>query len=226
MLADNFRQILERIESCRIAYDKRHSVSLVAVSKYQNSDDIKALYECGQRVFGENKVQDLRAKSENLKALPIEWHFIGSLQENKINTLLALSPTLIHSIDSIKLAYALEKRLSRDNRKQRALLQVNASQEISKSGVSIESAREIYMQILKECPHIALEGVMSIGANTDDTALVENSFKVTRDIFDSVQNVGAKTLSMGMSGDFEIAIAYGANLLRIGSKLFANTTKG
>ncbi|MCX2716768.1 YggS family pyridoxal phosphate-dependent enzyme [Helicobacter sp. MIT 21-1697] len=218
MLALNLERVLRRIERARLAYDAHQIISLVAVSKYQSEAHIRALYEYGQRAFGENKVQDLRTKSESLSDLPIEWHFIGSLQENKINTLLNLQPSLLHSLDSLKLANAVQKRLG--ERKIRALLQVNAANEASKSGVSIESAKDIYEQICATCPNVKLEGIMSIGAHSDDRALIERSFKLTRDVFDSLKPNGAKILSMGMSGDFEIAIAYGANLVRIGSKLF------
>lgn len=211
-------RILRRIERARLAYDAHQIISLVAVSKYQDTDAIRAMYECGQRAFGENKVQDLRAKSVVLDDVPLEWHFIGSLQENKINALLSLRPSLLHSLDSIKLAQALQKRLG--ERKLRALLQVNAANEASKSGVSIESAKEIYKHICDTCPNIVLEGIMSIGAHSDNRADIQKSFQATRDVFDSVREYGAKTLSMGMSGDFEIAIAYGSNLVRIGSKLF------
>lgn len=218
MLALNLERVLRRIERARLAYSPHQIISLVAVSKYQTQEQIRTLYECGQRAFGENKVQDLRTKTQSLDDLPLEWHFIGNLQENKINTLLSLKPALLHSLDSIKLALALQKRLG--EQKIRALLQVNAANETTKSGVSIESAKEIYEQICATCPNINLEGIMSIGAHSDKRADIEKSFKLTRDVFDKVQERGAKILSMGMSGDFEIAIAYGANLVRIGSKLF------
>lgn len=217
-LALNLERILRRIERARLSYSAHHIVSLVAVSKYQSLDSIKALYECGQRAFGENKVQDLKSKSEALSDIPLEWHFIGALQENKINALLNVAPSLMHSLDSIKLANALQKRLG--DRRLRALLQINSANEASKSGVSADEALETYNEILATCPNILLEGVMCIGANSPNRADIERSFKITRDIFDSLVPKGAKTLSMGMSLDFEIAIAYGANLLRIGSKIF------
>ncbi|RDU59174.1 YggS family pyridoxal phosphate-dependent enzyme [Helicobacter marmotae] len=219
MLALNLERILRRIERARLSYNAHHIVSLVAVSKYQSQDEIRALYECGQRAFGENKVQDLRLKYQALNDVPLEWHFIGTLQENKINALLAMDISLLHSLDSLKLAHALQKRLG--EKKIRALLQVNAANEASKSGVAVESAKDIYIQITQSCPNIILEGIMSIGAHSDNRSHIEQSFKLTRDVFDSVRDFGAKTLSMGMSGDFEMAIAYGANLVRIGSRLFA-----
>ncbi len=218
MLALQLERILRRIERARLAYNAHQIISLVAVSKYQNADSIRALYECGQRAFGENKVQDLRLKAQILDDVPLEWHFIGKLQENKINALLALKPSLIHSVDSLKTAQAIQKRLG--EAKVRALLQINAADEISKGGVSVESAREVYDEILQTCPNIIMEGVMCIGANSPNRTEVEQSFQKTSDIFHSLQDKGAKILSMGMSGDFEIAIAYGANLVRIGSKLF------
>lgn len=218
MLALQLERILRRIERARLAYDAHQIISLVAVSKYQSVDSIRALYECGQRAFGENRVQDLRLKAEKLDDVPLEWHFIGTLQENKINALLALKPSLIHSVDSLKTAQAIQKRLG--GAKVRALLQINAANEESKSGVSVESAKEIYNEILTTCPNLIMEGIMSIGANSPNRSEIEKSFQKTSDIFHSLQDRGAKILSMGMSGDFEIAIAYGANLVRIGSKLF------
>lgn len=220
ILRNNLDKVISRIEKARISYSRHHIIKLIAVSKYSEISDIVEMYHCSQRAFGENRVQDLKNKSKTLQHLPIEWHMIGTLQENKINTLLALKPALVHSIDSIKLAKAIQKRCENMQTSIRGLLQINASYEDTKSGVMGEEAKDIYIEILQTCPNIKLEGVMSIGANSRDNKAIESSFKLTRDIFDSVQSYGAKTLSMGMSGDFEIAISYGANMLRIGSVLF------
>lgn len=217
-LARNLELTLRKIERARLSYNPHHIVSLIAVSKYQDSNSIQALYECGQRAFGENKVQDLKAKANELNSLPLEWHFIGTLQENKINSLLSLNPTLIHSVDSLKLALAIDKRL---DKAQDSLLQINASAESSKSGTDLESAIRLYKDIQEQCKFLKLKGIMSIGANTDNKAIIEKNFKDTKDVFDKLVPFGAQILSMGMSNDFEIAIAYGANLVRIGSKLFA-----
>lgn len=220
ILRNNLDKVIARIEKARIAYCRHQIIKLIAVSKYSHISDIAEMYNCGQRAFGENKVQDLKNKSEALDNLPIEWHMIGTLQENKINALLALKPALVHSIDSVKLAKAIQKRCESVQTSIKGLLQINASYEDTKSGVMPQEAKDIYIEISQTCPNIKLEGVMSIGANSADTKAIQSSFKLTKDIFDSLQSYGAKTLSMGMSGDFEIAISYGANMLRIGSVLF------
>ena len=212
--------VIERIEKARIAVSEHHIVKIVAVSKYSSAEAVRALYEIGQRAFGENRVQDLAAKSEALEELPLEWHFIGSLQKNKINQLIGLNPFLFHSLDSLELAEALQQRLlSRGNYTMECLLQVNAAKEDTKSGVMPEEARDVYQRIAESCPNIALKGVMTIGAHTDDTGEVRKSFETTRKIYDDLPP-GASVCSMGMSGDFELAIACGSNMVRLGSVMF------
>lgn len=210
--------IIEKIEKARLQVSAHHIVKLVAVSKYSDAYAIEALYEIGQRAFGENKVQDLKAKMQTLDALPLEWHFIGSLQKNKINQLLALDPFLLHSLDSIDLALALQKRLETHDQTLDALLQINSAKEASKSGVMPEMASDIYAQIAESCPNIRLKGVMSIGAHVNDTAIIQKSFETTHNIFQTLPN--ATICSMGMSGDYELAIRSGSNMLRLGSVMF------
>ena len=219
---NNLDLVIRKIERARLAYSPHHIVSLLAVSKYATTEQIQILHECGQRAFGENKVQDLKHKSQALESLPLEWHMIGTLQENKINALIELAPALLHSLDSLKLALALQKRLESKGKTMRALLQLNTSFESSKSGVPPAQAAELYHAILSQCPNIKLEGVMTIGAHSGDYRVVERSFVLAKEVFDSLQDFGARTLSMGMSEDFEIAIACGANVVRIGSRLFAH----
>ncbi|MBD5168110.1 MAG: YggS family pyridoxal phosphate-dependent enzyme [Helicobacter sp.] len=219
MLAQNLQDIIARIEKARIAYSRHQIVRIVAVSKTQNADAIRALYEAGQRAFGENRVQDLCDKDAALEALPIEWHFIGTLQTNKINALLALRPSLLHSLHSQQLAHALQKRLEKQGQNLRALLQINAAREDSKHGVAPESASETYHAIRETCPNITLCGLMTIGAHTDEQRKIQQSFEITKKLFDTLPD--ASILSMGMSDDFELAIACGSNMVRIGSLLFA-----
>ncbi|MDP2851158.1 MAG: YggS family pyridoxal phosphate-dependent enzyme [Sulfuricurvum sp.] len=214
----HFDRIIERVEKARLRMNDHHIVKIVAASKYVDAEAIKSLYTIGQRAFGENKVQDLVTKSETLDELPIEWHFIGTLQKNKINHLLSVRPHLLHSIDSLELAHALNERLEREDMTLRALVQINSAYEESKSGFFPEEIHEKYLQILEECPRLQLQGVMSIGAHTDEPTIVRKSFETTRRIFETLPK--ATVCSMGMSGDFELAIECGSNMVRLGSILF------
>jgi hypothetical protein len=214
----HFDAIIERIESARIRVSEHHIVKIVAASKYVDAQAIRDLYAIGQRAFGENKVQDLTTKAEILEELPLEWHFIGTLQKNKINQLLTVRPHMIHSIDSLDLAHALQERLARKNQTLRALVQVNSAYEETKSGFTPEEFVEQYEQISQQCPNLHLQGIMSIGAHTDDRAVVQKSFELTRCLYEQLPN--ATICSMGMSGDFELAIECGSNLVRLGSILF------
>jgi pyridoxal phosphate enzyme (YggS family) len=210
--------IIQRIENARISRSEHHIVKIVAVSKYSDEAEIKALYQIGQRAFGENKVQDLLAKSTNLSDLPLEWHFIGTLQKNKINQLIDADPFLFQSLDSLELAQALQQRLEVKGARMECLLQINSAKEESKSGVIPEMAVDIYAQIKESCPNITLRGVMSIGAHTQDQKIIQESFETTYGIFKSLE--GADICSMGMSGDFELAIKCGSNMVRLGSVMF------
>jgi len=216
----NLDDVITKVEGARLRISEHHIVKIIGISKYSSIEDIKILYEAGQRAFGENKVQDLKTKSEELKDLPIEWHFVGTLQKNKINNLIDLNPTLIHSLDSLDLAIELNKKLEIKNKKLSALLQINSAYEETKSGVSPKVAIETYKQIIEQCPNIILKGVMSIGAHTEDEKIIKESFKTTKKIYDELVPLGAKYCSMGMSSDFELAIACGSNMIRVGSTLF------
>lgn len=210
--------VIRRVETARIKVSAHHIVKIVAISKYSSSDEITKLYNIGQRAYGENKVQDLKQKSNELDDLPLEWHFVGSLQKNKINNLLDIDPTLFHSLDSLDLAHELQKKLLAKDMTLDALLQINSANEESKSGVSVDDALSIYKTITKECPNINLRGVMSIGAHSEDKKLIKESFTKTHDIFKKLEN--ADICSMGMSGDFEVAIECGSNMVRLGTVLF------
>jgi PLP dependent protein len=210
--------IVRRVEFARLQVNDHHIVKTIAVSKYSTSEEIQKLYNIGQRAYGENKVQDLKTKSQELEELPIEWHFIGNLQKNKINNLLDINPSLFHALDSIELAHELEKKLQVRDRKLDCLLQVNSAREDSKHGFMPEIALKAYTQIQEECPNINLKGLMSIGAHTDDKAIIKKSFETTHNLYKQLN--GATICSMGMSGDFELAIACGSNMIRLGSIMF------
>jgi len=211
-------KIIQRLEDARVAFSEHHIVKIIAVSKYSTQEEITALYKIGQRAFGENKVQDLVQKSKDLDEYPLEWHFIGNLQKNKINHLIDADPTLFQGLDSITLAEALQQRLEVKESSMECLLQINSANEETKAGVSAEEASDIYAQIKETCPNIELRGVMSIGAHSEDKKLITNSFEKTYKIYENLKN--ADICSMGMSGDFEQAVMCGSNMIRLGSTMF------
>ncbi|MDD2828973.1 MAG: YggS family pyridoxal phosphate-dependent enzyme [Sulfuricurvum sp.] len=214
----HFDAIIERVERARLRVSNHHIVKIVAASKYVEQDSIRDLYAIGQRAFGENKVQDFATKVEQLDDLPLEWHFIGNLQKNKINHLLALNPHMIHSIDSLDLAHALNERLVRDGKTLRALVQVNSAYETSKSGFAPEEFLEAYTHIHESCPNLRLQGIMSIGAHSEDSKIIRKSFEITHTLHEKLPQ--GSICSMGMSSDFELAIECGSTMIRLGSILF------
>ena len=219
-LRANLDEVIWNIEESRITVSEHHIVQLVAVGKYTEVENIETLYTLGQRAFGENQVQQLKERMSTLEALPIQWQMIGSLQKNKINNLIDLRPTLLQSLDTIELATELNTKLLARETKMNCLLQINAAKEESKSGFSPEEAYDLYQQIKESCPAINLKGVMTIGAHSDNTSLIQKSFETTHKIYQKLQNEGATTCSMGMSSDYKLAIKCGSNLVRVGSALF------
>jgi pyridoxal phosphate enzyme (YggS family) len=213
----NLNELIQKVEKARLEVNEHLIVKIVAVSKYSDSKAVKKLYNEGQRAFGENRVQVLEEKVNNLKELPIEWHFIGNLQKNKINKLLKLDPFMIQSINSLELAKEIDKRAKKPIR---CLLEINSAKEESKSGIEPEKSIDVYTQIIEECPNINLQGVMTIGAHSEEEKEIIKSFELTYSIFEKLQNKGAKICSMGMSNDFEVAIKCGSNMIRVGSALF------
>jgi len=219
-LRANLDEVIWNIEKARISVSEHHIVKLVGVAKYTDLGNVETLYQLGQRSFGENQVQQLKERMHALEELPIEWHMIGSLQKNKINNLIDLRPTLMQSLDSLSLAQELNKKLAFKDSKMNCLLQINSANEDSKSGFSPDEAYDIYQTIKESCPNINLKGVMSIGANSKDSKLIQKSFETTHKIYEKLQKDGAKYCSMGMSSDYALAIKCGSNLVRVGSVLF------
>jgi len=219
-LQENLDRLIWDIEEARVKRSEHLIVQLVVVSKYTEIENIKTLYELGQRNFGENYVQNLKERSEALDELPIAWHQIGPLQKNKINKLIDANPVLFQALDSFELAEELQKRLEAKGANMSCLLQINSSNEESKSGVAPDDAVAIYKEIMSRCPNIILKGVMTIGANTEEESKIRESFNKTYRIFKELKDDGATICSMGMSGDFKIAIECGSNMIRVGSRLF------
>ena len=195
---------------------------LVAVSKSVDIDALKELASFGQLDFGENRVQELERKIEGLAGISadysrLRWHFIGRLQSNKINALLALRPALWQSCESVDAALSVEKRLSYELP---CLIQINSANESSKQGASLNEAVDIYHEICERCRLLKPVGVMSIGANNSDESVIAKSFEDTYKVFESLQKHGAKICSMGMSDDWRIALKCGSNMLRLGRILW------
>jgi pyridoxal phosphate enzyme (YggS family) len=219
-LRKNLDEVIWNIEQARITVSEHHIVKLVTVAKYTDAENIRTLYELGQRAFGENQVQQLKERMYLLEDLPLEWHMIGRLQKNKINNLIDLHPSLMQSLDSLELASEMQKKLAAKASTMPCLLQINAAYEESKAGVMPEEAIDTYIQIKETCPNITLKGVMTIGAHVEESKIIQKSFETTHKIYESLQKEGATICSMGMSGDYELAIKCGSNLVRIGSALF------
>jgi hypothetical protein len=210
-------ELIQRVEEARLRRSEHLIVQIVAVTKYtKDTEPLRKLYNEGQRAFGENRVQDMEDKVNALSDLPIEWHFIGNLQKNKINKLLKLNPFMIQSINSYELAEAINKRTDKPVR---CLLEINSAKEPTKHGLQPELAVETYLKIKENLPNINLQGVMTIGAHVDDEEEIRKSFRLTYKIFEQLKPYGAKICSMGMSGDFETAIEEGSNMIRVGSAL-------
>jgi pyridoxal phosphate enzyme (YggS family) len=219
-LRDNLDEVIFNIENARLSVDAHRIVQIVAVGKYTDIANIKTLYELGQRAFGENQVQQLRSRVQELSSLPLEWHMIGTLQKNKINNLIDINPILFQALDSIELAEELDKKLKAKGKTMNILMQINSANEDSKSGFSSDEAIDRYQEIQERFSSINLKGVMSIGAHSDDTKIVQKSFEDTYSIFEQLQRNGASICSMGMSGDYQLAIKCGSNMVRVGSGLF------
>ena len=216
----NLDLVLEKIEAARVSTDKYNIVKVVVASKYASDQQIRSIYQIGQRAFGENRVQDYEKKAKILEDIPLEWHFIGRIQSNKINKLIDLNPSLIQSCDSFQTALEIDKRAKLKNKTINVLLQINSAKNPSQAGVMASSAYEEYLKIKEELTNINLKGVMSIGANSDDNIQIIKSFDTTYKIFEKLKPYGAKYCSMGMSSDFEQAIKCGSNMVRLGNILF------
>ena len=193
----------------------------MAVSKTKPNEDILEAYDAGHRHFGENKVQDLVAKYETLPK-DINWHFIGHLQTNKVKYIVPFAH-LIHGIDSEKLLKEVNKRAKNANRIQPILLQIYIAEEESKFGLDRAEAFAIIEKIKNgDFPFIQLKGLMGMATNTDSEVQVAKEFKGLKNLFDEFNKtmLPISVLSMGMSGDYALAIECGSNLVRVGSKIF------
>ncbi len=195
-------------------------ITLIAVTKTLPEGAVRAAYQLGIRDFGENRVQELVAKKQALSDIEIRWHLIGHLQSNKVRQV-CREVVLIHSVDSFHLAERIDEHASKDAPPVEVLLQVNTSGEPTKFGVQPEEARAIAERI-HHLPSVRLRGLMTLGPLTEDEGAIRESFHLLRRLRDALRDLLAPDaiLSMGMSGDFEIAIEEGATHVRVGTALF------
>ena len=204
-----------------IKKDLADSCKLIAVSKYRETEDIKRVYDFGIRDFAENRVQPLLERHEELPK-DIKWHIIGHLQRNKVKYI-APFIHMIHSVDSIRLLKEINKRALENERVIPCLLQFHIAQEESKFGFSPADIENISNEIKNlNLSHVQITGLMAMATFTKDESLVEQEFAQARDLSLKLQEVFPKAieLSIGMSGDYEIAQKFGSTMVRIGSKIF------
>lgn len=196
------------------------NVKLVTVSKTNPAEKIKEVYDLGQRAFGENKVQELLEKQPVLPN-DIEWHLIGHLQTNKVKYIAGFI-SMIESIDSEKLLKEVDKEALKNNRKINVLLQVKIAKEETKFGLTVDETRDIFNKYLNgNYPNIEIKGLMGMASFVDDETQIRDEFSVLKNLFDDLSQLKPlETLSMGMSGDFPIAIESGSNSVRVGSAIF------
>ena len=223
MLRENLQEVEERIqEACRRAGRDRSEVTLVAVSKTKPVAILQEAYDLGVRVFGENKVQEIREKYE---ALPkdIEWHMIGHLQTNKVKYIVDKA-RLIHSVDSLRLAEVIEKEAEKHNRIVDILLEVNVAEEESKFGLKMPEVIPMAEKVV-QLPHIRLRGLMTIAPFVENPEKNRAIFANLHDLYvdikeKNIDNGTVSILSMGMTNDYEVAIEEGATMVRIGTGIF------
>ena len=209
--------IADQLVNIKSALPKR--VTLVAVSKTKPNADILAAYSSGQRVFGENKVQELVKKEEELPK-DIQWHMIGHLQRNKVK-FIAPFVTLIHGVDNLKLLQEIDKRGKQNNRKIDCLLQVYIAKEDTKFGFEINEVKEVLLAT-SSFKNISIIGLMGMATFTDNNNQIKEEFESLKTVFDSIKNDNITTLSMGMSGDYPLAIEQGSTMVRVGSAIFGH----
>ncbi|MDM1555329.1 YggS family pyridoxal phosphate-dependent enzyme [Chryseobacterium indologenes] len=210
-IKENYKTIQDQLPS---------DVQLVAVSKTHPVSAIQEVYDLGQRVFGENKVQEIMEKAPLLPQ-DIQWHLIGHLQTNKVKYIAPFIDT-IQSVDSEKLLAEINKEAGKNNRNLKVLLQVKIAAEESKFGLEISEAKALFQQYIDgNFPHIEITGLMGMATFTDNEPQIRKEFLTLKMLFDELNQLKPlKTLSMGMSDDFPVAIECGANSVRVGSAIF------
>ena len=212
MIAENIHKIVSNIPK---------NVKLIAISKTKTNQDIMKAYESGQRFFGENKIQEMSIKFEDLPK-DIKWHMVGHVQSNKIKYM-APYVDLIHGIDSLKSIKIINKEGVKNNRVINCLLQLKISKEESKFGLDEKQLKEIIFSTdYKEMNNIKIKGMMAMASNTKNESTIKKEFVFAKKVFNEINSLDNNfdILSMGMSNDYQIAIECGSNMIRLGSLIF------
>ena len=221
LLADNIAKLLERVRlSAEKSQYSNREILLLAVSKTRPAEDIRAVHRCGLIEFGESYLREALQKMAELEDLDLTWHFIGPIQSNKTRPI-AEHFDWVHSVDRAKIARRLCEQRPPAMPPLQVCIQVNISGETSKSGATLEQLPQLVRDILP-LPHLQLRGLMAIPAATTDTQLQRQAFARLRTAMEQLQELapGLDTLSMGMSGDVEAAIAEGSTIVRVGTAIF------
>ncbi len=223
MIQDNLKNVQEKIDAaCERSGRKREDVALICVSKTKPAEMIKEAYALGEREFGENKAQEMKEKHDMLPT-DIHWHFIGHLQTNKVKYVVGRAD-LIHSVDSLHLAEAIEAESVKKDVITHILVEVNVAEEESKFGIFLEETVNLVKEIAK-LPHIRIDGLMTIAPFVENPEENRMIFRKLRELSvdirsKNIDNVSMGILSMGMTNDYEVAIEEGATYVRVGTGIF------
>lgn len=224
---ENLLRVREQMKDACIRSARGEEVTLIAVSKTKPLELLKEAYDAGVRDFGENRVQEILEKAPRLPS-DIRWHMIGHLQKNKVRQIID-KVTLIHSVDSVELAAQIEKEAAKRALTMDILLEVNVAGEASKYGFTAEEVPEAVRQI-SNFPHIRMKGLMTIAPFVENPELNRDVFKKLYQLCvdinrKSIDNMSMRVLSMGMTGDYQVAVEEGATMIRVGTGIFGTRTK-
>ena len=219
---DRYEIVVENIKkACERSGRNPEDITLISVTKTHGAELINEAIDAGAKDIGENKAQELCNKYDDVKL--VRWHFIGHLQTNKVKTIID-KVVMIHSVDSDKLASEIDKRAKSSGVVMDILVEINIGMEDSKSGATEEEARDLIKKIRDEYQNLRVRGLMCVPPITDNPENSRKYFKKLKDIFDSIKELSGDenfdTLSMGMSGDYEVAIEEGATVVRVGTAIF------
>lgn len=228
MIKENLEEVREKIrQACQRSGRREEDVTLISVSKTKPVEVLREAYEAGSRDFGENRVQEIMEKYGQMPE-DVRWHMIGHLQKNKVRQVIDKA-VLIHSVDTVELAEQIEKDAAKRDLTVDILLEVNVAEEESKFGFRTEEVEAAVMKI-KEFPHVHIKGLMTIApfvSNSEDNREVfKKLYQLYVDIRSkNIDNVNMSVLSMGMTGDYEVAVEEGATMIRVGTGIFGARTR-